>query len=291
MKEFEYFCPETVQEALSLANKYKDAKYIAGGTDVLVKMKHETNSPSILISVKRLKELSYVKTDKKTVSIGAITTIRELEKSDLINKGFICLYDALRQIGSVQIRNVATIGGNLCSSLPSADTAAPLLVLGAQVKITSCLTASIMPLSQFFVGPGRNSLKDQELLTEILIPRLPAGATTAYIKFGRRNAMEIALAGAAVFLQTEPKGKLCQNVRIALTTSAPTPVRATNAEAFLVGKELTPENIAATGMEALKDASPRDSYRSTAEYRRSIIPVLVKRAIQTTLQRGALLND
>ena len=155
MKKFDYLKPKTLEEVLSLLNQHgKKAALIAGGTDVIVMMKQKTMSPGVLISLRGIPGLDQIQYDG-TLRIGAMVTHRALEKSDLIRKEFSALADAVDALGSIQIRNVATIGGNVCTAAPSADTATPLLVLGAQVKIKSLKEEKIVSIEEFFMGPGK----------------------------------------------------------------------------------------------------------------------------------------
>jgi len=294
LREFEYYRPTSIEEAMEIKRDHSNhpAHYIAGGTDVLVNLRQNPDaSPSVLISLKNIPDATGIRLENGSLRISTFTTIRQLEKSDVVKERFTALHDAASQLGSVQVRNVATLGGNLCSSLPSADTAAPLLVMEAEAVIATRSSSKKVPLAEFFTGPGKNVLEDEELLLAVEIPEPSDDVYTSYVKHGRRRAMEIALAGAAVKLKLDQKKSTCEDIKLALSTSAPTPLISLRAQEYLIGKELTPANIEQAGLEALKDASPRDSYRTTAEYRRLVIPVLVKKAIMKAMQRGGVKNE
>ena len=288
IKPFEYLRPTSIKEAVILGKTYgAEAKYIAGGTDVIVGMKNNPQeSPRFLITLCYLQEkLNSFKVENGELIIGALTTHRELEKSALIKKDYQVLHDAVSKVGSVQIRNVGTIGGNICSSLPSADTASPLLALGAKLKVSGADGERIIPLEDFYLGPGQNILNKEDILTEIIVPAKSPLTAGAYNKLGRRGAMELAMAGAAVYLEMDKNLDLCLNARVALTTSAPVPMLAKQAAKELIGKQITPDSLAKAGKAAAQEASPRTSFRTTAEYRRDVIPVLVRRSGLTALER------
>jgi len=288
LKGFNYYRPKSKEEALDLLDKLTpEAKLMAGGTDVLVEFRSKGKSSANVISLKGLsEELSYIKEDESgNLRIGSLTTHRELEKNILIKNKYTVLHDAVSQVGSVQIRNVATIGGNICSSLPSADSAAPLLALKAKVNVVSKGGTRTIELEEFFIGPGKNMLNADEIVLEIVIPAIPSYSCGAYIKHTRREAMELPLAGVAVVIMINKDTNTCLDARIALTSSAPVPFRSKNAEKLMIGNIISEELMGRIGEAALLDASPRTSFRCTEEYRCSIIPVIVERAIMKSLSR------
>ncbi len=284
--QFNYFKPASVAEAVELSGKLAgDCGFMAGGTDVLVELRSRKATLGNIISLKEIKGLSYIHLNEAELLIGAMTTLRELETSSIIKEKFTVLHDAVQQIGSVQIRNVGTLGGNICSSLPSADSAAPLLVLEARLRITGPAGDKEIALKDFFTGPGKNVLLPSEVVREIVIPVPSRNAAAAYIKLGRRKAMEIPLLGAAVYLDFE-ENDICKEARVALTTMAPTPIRAPQAEAALVGGKVDESSLKLAGEQANLDACPRSSRRCSEEYRRKVLPVLVRRAGLTALERS-----
>lgn len=309
MKKFDYLTPKTLDEALSLLNQYgKQAKLIAGGTDVIVMMKQKTLSPDVLISLKGIPGLDQIQYDG-VLKIGPMASHRAIEKSELIRKEFSALSDAADVLGSIQIRNVATLAGNICTAAPSADTVTPLLVLGALLKVKSIKSERTIPIDQFFVGPGETLLQEGEILTEISIPKPLPNTGSAYWKLQRRQALDLPILGVSVLLSlnkatiacsdllctTSPISTVlhsfegeeleCKEIRIALGVAAPTPIRAKNAENLLRGKMISDELLEKVALTAAEEAKPRDSIRGEAWYRRDMIKVLVKRMAMKSMER------
>ncbi len=309
MKKFDYLKPSTLDEALTLLNQHgKKAALIAGGTDVIVMIKQKTMAPDVLISLRGIPGLDQIKFNG-SLSIGPMVTHRAIEKSDVIRKDFSALADATDFLGSVQIRNVATIGGNICTAAPSADTATPLLVLGTQVKIKGLKEERTIPIEEFFKGPGETVLKAGELIKELIIPKPQPNTGSAYYKLQRRLALDLPILGVSVLLSldknkvtcsdmlctTSPISSIlhrmeadeivCKEVRIALGVAAPTPMRTVKAEALLRGKKLSDELLEEVAETAAKEAQPRDTARGEAWYRRDMIRVLVKRMAMKSIER------
>jgi carbon-monoxide dehydrogenase medium subunit len=309
MKQFDYLKPKTLEEALSLLNQHgKKAKLIAGGTDVIVMIKQKTLSPDVLISLQGIPGLDQIQMDG-TLRIGAMVTHRALEKSELIRKEFSALADAVDCLGSIQIRNVATIGGNICTAAPSADTATPLLVLKAQVKMKSLSEERMVPIEEFFTAPGETVLKKGEVVTELIVPKPPPNTGSAYWKHQRRLALDLPILGVSTLLTlnkkvvscsdllctTSPISSIlhameedeltCNEVRIALGVAAPMPIRAIKAENLLRGKKVSDELLEEVAQTAAQEAQPRDTIRGEAWYRRDMIKVLVKRMAMKSIER------
>ena len=287
LPRFEYHTPATIPEALDQISQYrKKGKIIAGGTDLLLSMKKRDVMPEHLINLKGIDSLKGITYDETSgVKIGALTTIGDIERAEVIRGKFLMLWDAVKVMASQQIRNLGTIGGNLCNAAPSADTAPPLIALGASLKLTGPVNVRIVEAEDFFRGPGQTILKPDEILTEILIPNLPENSGGAYIKLMRRNAVDLALVGAAVFLRLDTNGKTCREARVSLGAVAPTPMRATTAESVLLHKDLDDDLIAEAGKKASQDAKPIDDIRASKTYRTEMIKILTKRAITTACQR------
>ena len=309
MKKFNYLKPKTLEEALSLLNQQgKKAKLIAGGTDVIVLIKQKTMAPDILISLRGIPGLDQIQYNG-TLRIGALVTHRAIEKSEVIRKEFSALSDAADVLGSIQIRNVATIGGNICTAAPSADTATPLLVLGTQVKIKSLKEEKTVPIEEFFTGPGETILKKGEIVTELVMPKPLPHTGSAYWKLQRRLALDLPILGVSTLLSLD-KGTIscsdmlctaspissilhtmeqdelvCKEVRIALGVAAPTPIRALKAESLLRGKKISDELLEEVAETAVKEAQPRDTIRGEAWYRSDMIRVLVKRMVMKSIER------
>jgi len=288
MKNFSYLMPETIDEAISLLESHGEkAGYIAGGTDVMVKIKEGNLSPEYLVSLKHIPAMNDLSLDRENgeLHIGALTTHRMLEKSSLIRLQYPILHDAVINIGSVQIRNVATIGGNLVNAVPSADGAIPLIAMDARVRFRGPRGEQTEDLIKFFLGPGRNILEHGEILTEIIIPPLLPRSGSAYIKFGRRAAMELPLLGVGVLLSLDEDMKHCARARICLGVAAPTPLRALEAEKFLSGKVVDEKTLAEAGRIAGDESKVRDSIRGVAWYRKEMVNVQVKRMGMKCLER------
>lgn len=277
MRTFQYLKPASLAEALELLNAHKDnAKVIAGGTDLMIQWKKKLLSPDYLISLRNVPELNFIDFDG-TLRIGSATTHRSLELSPEIRKWFPVISDAVSGLGSVQVRNSATIGGNLCNAAPSADTAPPMLVLEAQVKIVSSGGEKTVPIEGFFKGPGRTVLQPGEIVSEFSIPQPLPRTGMAYTKHTRRKAMDLPILGVAVLLSFNDDLSTCEKARIALGVASPTPMRARKAEEFLQGKSISEQVLAEAGEMAAAEASPRTTIRGSEWYRRDMIRVLVKR--------------
>ncbi len=315
MKKFDYLKPKSLEEAFSLLNQYGEkAKLIAGGTDVIVMIKQKKISPDVLISLSDIPSMDQIEYNE-ILKIGAMVTHRAIEKSKLIRSEFSALSDAVDVLGSVQIRNVATIGGNICNAAPSADTAPPLLSLGAKVKLRCFNSERIIPIEEFFKGPGETVLKEGEILTEILIPKPLPYTGSAYWKHQRRQALDLPIIGVSVLLSLdkptasfagllhtessisnilnslERDEVFCKEVRIAIGVAAPTPIRAIQAENLLRGKRISDELIAEVSEMAAKEAQPRDTLRGEAWYRREMIRVLVRRMALRCIERILIPKD
>lgn len=275
----EYYAPKSLEEAISLLGQYREkAKIVSGGTDFLMKLKQKQAVPDCLISLGDICELNYIKDDgTKGLRIGALTTIGDIANSSLIRDKFSILAQAASMLGTPSIRNQATIGGNLCNAAPSADTAPPLLVLEAKVKLVGKDGEKVIPIQNFFVGPGQTMLEHGQILTEIQIPNLQPNNRGAYLKQTRRQGSDLAVVGVAVLVVME--GEVLKDVRIALGAVAPTPIRSKKAEGILRGKKLNDKLLEESSQAASSDSKPIDDLRGSADYRRKLVTVLTKRAI------------
>jgi len=312
LKVKEYYRVKSTQEAINLKRQYGEkAMYIAGGTDVIVGIKNKKWNPEVLISLNEIPGLSYIKEENGYIKIGALTTHRQIEKSPLIERKVKALMDAVKNLGSVQIRNVATIGGNLCNAAPSADTAPPLLVHNAMINLEGPEGQRSLPLEEFFLGPGKTSKKEEELLIEITIPVPPKTAKSAYWKHTRRSALELPIIGVALYLDVElgDYGRLqkvfdspdltwddglralneseifCKELRLALGVAAPIPLKIKDLDGIVKGKRLNDQVFSEVIELALQKAQVRDSWRGAAWYRKEMIRVLTKRLVLICLRR------
>lgn len=283
LKEFNYLTPQTVAEAASLLGKHKEqAKLIAGGTDLLVMMKDRTITPKYIIDIKPISALDYIKWDEREgLSIGALTKISTIINSDVIKEKCFSLHEAAVAFGTTQVRNMATIGGNICRSSPSADMVPPLMVFDAKVKLVGPEGEREVPLEKFFTGPGENVLRN-EILTEIKVPPQKKPCGTAFKKLGR-SSEDLAKANCAVKIVVT--GGKCEDVSIALGAVAPTPIRAKKVEQALKGKEANKENIEKAAELVKEDIAPITDVRSNVEYRTYISQILIKRLINEAIKR------
>ncbi len=278
----EYFKPASVMEVVKLLTKYAEkARLIAGGTDILVEKEPQIEA---LIDVTGL-GLDYIKSDGEGVRVGATTTFADIEASPALGKSpYSILAQAAHQMGTPQIRNVATIGGNICSAVPSADSAPPLLALDATISISGPAGERSMDIANFFLDVRRNALKRGELLTEIQLPAFPTRTETVFMKKGRVAAADLAVVNVAIRLTMTADG-ICQEVHIALGAVAPTPVRAKEAEAMLQGKKPQDELLRKVAEQASQEIKPISDVRGSAEYRRTLSRVLVERALKEVVAR------
>jgi carbon-monoxide dehydrogenase medium subunit len=280
---FNYYRAKTEAEALSLLGELQDkAVLIAGGTDFL--SARCAQRIENLVDISGIKELSYIRNETGTVKIGALTTHSQVSTSDVTKKEAFVLADAETAIGTVEIRNRGTIGGNICNASPCADTVPPLMVLDSRVKISSKKGERVVPIDQFFVGPGKTILEPHELLTEIQIP-LNVEGNSCFMKLGRRNAFNLSVVCVAAFVAVED-GRF-STVRIALGSVAPTPIRAKKAERFLVGKELSRDCIDEAADIVKDDIKPITDVRGTVEYRTEMSKAFTRRVLVKAVQQTA----
>jgi carbon-monoxide dehydrogenase medium subunit len=283
LPKFHYLAPTTLNEALSLLSEYKGrAKVIAGGTDLVPKLKRrEIRAPEYVIDLKGIPGLDEIKYDASGLNLGALVTIGMVESSAKIQQGFGILAQAARSMASPQVRNRGTITGNICNAVPSADSAPPLLTLGARLRLISQKGERVVNIEDFFTGPGQTALGDDEILREIQIADMPPNGKGVYLKLTPRRAMDLAIVGVAVIVV--PEDGICKDVRIALGAVAPTPIRAKKAEAILKGQRPDDALIEKAAQAAAGQSSPIDDHRASAEYRRDMVEVLVKRAIKQAI--------
>ncbi|MFQ5857244.1 MAG: FAD binding domain-containing protein [Anaerolineae bacterium] len=284
LRDFEYLAPSTVDEALALLSR-EGAKPLAGGTDLLIYMRAGIAVPKYLVDLTSL-GLRYVREEAGVIKIGAMTTFAELLDSEVVRRGLPCLAEAIAQIGGVQCRNMATIGGNLCSAVPSADSAPPLLVRDARATIAGHNGERVLALEHFFAGPKKTDLKADEILVEIQVPVLPPRTGTSFLKLGRRKALTLAIVNAAALLSLDADGRTIESARIALGAVAPTPLRARQAESILMGRGISASLIDEAAAAAADETQPISDLRATATYRRAVSRVLVKRALLHAWRRA-----
>jgi carbon-monoxide dehydrogenase medium subunit len=278
---FEFYQPATLQEASRLLKENgPGGRFLAGGTDLVIAMKEKGLLPRYIVDLKRVPNLKGIRENGDgSITLGALTTMYEIETSPLIKKKFHFLAQSAAEVGSIQIRNRATIGGNMANATPSADTAPALIALNASVKIASGAGERSISLEEFFKGPGQTVMSADEILTEIIIPKTDPRLVGEYIKFSPREMMDLAYVGVAVAYNFGAKDNKCDAVRIVLGAVAPTPIRAKRAEAALEGKTLSEALAETVGDIAAEEAKPISDVRSSADYRRAMVSVMTKRAL------------
>ncbi len=278
-----YHKPRSLDEALKLLNELEDAKVIAGGTDLIVDIKTGgIKPPKNLVDITFIDELKHIHVDSKSIRIGAATTLQEILESNVLKEQIPVLVEAVSSMGSWHLRNMATIGGNLCNASPAADTAPPLLVLNAEVKLNSVDGERTVPLMKFFTGPKQTVLKPNELMTEIIIPKPPENSGMKFIKLGRRNAHTLSIVAVAALVKVEDER--FGDVRIALNAVAPTPIRALKTEKALIGENVSIEVIEEKVKLVAEEVNPITDVRASAEYRREMSVVLTRDAIIESLK-------
>ncbi|UCF61417.1 MAG: xanthine dehydrogenase family protein subunit M [Anaerolineaceae bacterium] len=284
MNRFDYLSPRNLAEALQMLSVRPEAIPLAGGTDILVQMKERSRHIEALLSLKRVPELHQYSLNG-TLTLGSALTVGQIAAKQEIQRDYTALAIGSGLIGSVQIRNMATLGGNLCNAAPSADTAPPLLVLGAEVVIASHQGERVVPLETFFLEPGRTILQPTELVKEIVLSKSHTRTGSFYIRHTPRAGMDIAVVGvaAAITLNTN---EIILNARLALGAAAPVPMRAVQAEALLPGHRLTDELLREVGKTASQEAEPIDDLRASAEYRRHLVNILTQRALRGAMAKA-----
>jgi len=282
--EFKYYEPETLSEAVELLDKLgPEAKILAGGTDLLVQIKMGTIRPKYIVNIKKIKDLYGIRDGGDKLIIGALTKLREIERNSIVKERFYALYEAVKSMAGVQIRNMATIGGNLCNASPAADTAPPLIVYNAELVIYGPNGYRRVRVEEFFKGPKKTVLKHNEILTHIEIPYESRKHGSAFIKIAR-VAMDLAKVNVAAKLVVDDHDNIV-DVAIALGSVAPTPVRARSVESVLRGKKFSEREVWEAAKLVVNDISPITDVRSTAEYRRWVSRVITYDALIKSYER------
>jgi aerobic carbon-monoxide dehydrogenase medium subunit len=282
MRKFDFYKPQSLQELWELKSKIPNSRFIAGGSDVMVKLRKGISSPQALISLRSIPELKNISVGDH-IRIGAATSISELTENADLKRLVPVLVQAAGRIGGTQIRNVATVGGNIGNCSPCADTAPALLVLEASAVVQSANERRIVPIHEFFKGPGQSCLTSYEICAELQIDIPCPQAKAIFMKKGRVQ-LDLALASVAVLLEMD--GKICRKARIAAGSVAPTPLRLFEAEKVLENNEITEEIIREAQRLAMEGVSPISDVRCSADYRRKIVGAYVKKAIHTLMNGG-----
>ena len=285
MKDFEYFEPATLDDALALLERYRGSgSLFAGGTDLLVQMKEHVRQPAQLINIKKIPGMDdFVFDAKSGLRLGALVTTRQVETSPITQRHYAGLARAATDFASIQVRHRATVVGNVCRASPSADTLPPLIADGAVLRIRGAAGERRLAVQDFCTGPGRTVLGADEIVTHIEIPAPLPRTGKAYLKHGRRAQMELATVGAAARITLDADGSVV-DLGLVLAAVAPTPLRAVRAEALLRGRRPTPALLAVAAEAAGDEARPIGDVRGSADYRREMVRVLTKRALEQALQ-------
>jgi len=283
METFEYINPKRLDDVIDALNTYDNPFLLAGGTDLLVGMKYNSIKPDCVIDIKEIPGMSTFESDSQW-RFGALTTIREVELSEQLKTTMPFLNQTATALGSVQIRNRATIGGNLCNANPCSNFGAMFLAMDARLIIVSKNGERQMALTDFFKGPGQTALKKGEILTQIILPEDAANAKGVFLKHNAGKSNDLGLVNIAITLHKDANTNACKKIAIAMGAVAPTPMRAKQAEAILTDKTLTPELIEKAARQASKEAKPISDFRASADYRRNLITAMVAKGIHTLIK-------
>jgi aerobic carbon-monoxide dehydrogenase medium subunit len=281
MNRFEYLEAGTVPEAIALLGQHAGTRIVAGATDVLIRWRQGVWKPSYVLNIKRIPGLDGVSYRPEAgLSLGTLVSVRTLELHPLIREHYPALAQAAAAFAGVQIRHLATVGGNVCNASPAGDTLPALVAYGAECRLIGPEGERLMPLDGFLLGPGRTALQPGELLVELRLPPQLRNAGALYIKHSPRSAMDISAVGVAAVVALEKEDGACRDVRIALGAVAPTVIRASAAEALLRGQRLDDELLQQAARVAAQEARPIDDIRGTAQHRLAIVASLTRRTLQ-----------
>ena len=281
---FEYLRPKTIPEAIAMLQQHGDAaKILSGGQSLIPMMKLRLARPSILVDINRISGLSHVKEEDGCLKIGGLTREAELEASPLVRSKYPILADTTHVIADPQVRNLATVGGNLAHGDPANDHPATMVALGARVVANGPKGERVIPIEKFFLSLFTTALEPDEILTEIRVPIPPARSAGAYLKLERKVG-DFATAAVAVQMTFDEQGA-CQKAGIGLTNVGATPVKAQKAERFLLGKKLDDDAISQAAQLAADEAEPSEDLRGPVEYKKGLVKELAKRALQLTRER------
>lgn len=283
MINYDYYAPRSLAEAVQLlAQNNGSARLLAGGTDLIIQLKDGRARPGVVVDTKHIPELNLLElANEGTLRVGAAVPLSKIVAFPAVAAKFTMLHQGCALIGSLQIRNRATMGGNICNAAPSADSAPALVCLGAKAVVASAKGKRKVGLENFFKGPGQTILAGDEILVEVEIPAAPAFSGGCYLRHTPRQEMDIAAAGVGAFIVRAAAGGPCQTVKIVLGAVAPTPLPVPDVAADLAGKELTESVIGTAAEKAAAAASPISDTRASADYRRELVKVLTRRTLQS----------
>jgi aerobic carbon-monoxide dehydrogenase medium subunit len=286
VSRFEYHQPESLPDAVALAARFgEEASFLAGGTDLMVQIERGRVAPRHVVGLHRVPGLAGIEANGR-IALGARVTHRAIERAPALGGALRCLIEGAEVIGGHQVRNVATVGGNLANASPAADLVPCLLALDGMVRLVGPGGERELPVERFLLGPNRTARRPDELLTLVSLPALPAHSSSAFLKAGRRRAMEISVVCVAARLTLDASGERCLEARIALGAVAPTTVRAREAERTLEGRPVGGEAFARAAAAAQEACRPIDDVRASAAFRRHLVGVLVRRALDRCVERA-----
>jgi len=288
LPRFEYASPGSLAEVCALTHGIADGEVLllAGGTDAILQMRRRERTPRCVVGLKGVAELNFVREESDgSLCLGAMTTLQELLASPLVRTRYGILAGTASQIGGRELRNVATVGGNIAGALPCADMPPALMTLDAQIKLSSRQGERWVALEKFFPEFGRTSALEGEVLSAIRLPRAPANGAGVYLKYHDRASMDMTVVGVSAFVVRD--GDVVRDVRLAYANSAPTVFRAREAEAQLCDRSMSDEALDAVAEAASRESNPRSSWRANAEYRGKLIRALTKRAIREAWDKAA----
>ncbi len=280
MHSFDYEKPIDLKDALTLRKKWgNSSRLLLGGTDLLIAIDNGILTPEILIDLKGIKELNNLEETDSSVTIGAGVTYSDLINSPFIKKNYPAIWESSRLVASVGIRNVATLVGNICNAVPSAESSTPLLIRDAIVKISSIETVRSVPITEFFTGPRSTVVKENEIVTSVFVPAVKTGFGESYVKLGRYRGQDIAQAAVSVHVDSH------LNYRIAYAAVGPVPLRIPDAESLLKGKDLSPELLKKAEELIINTISPITDIRASKEYRIHMCQIMFEKAITVSISR------
>jgi xanthine dehydrogenase FAD-binding subunit len=290
LPKFEYVGPRSLAEACALiaGTSREEVMLLAGGTDAILQMRRRERVPRRVIGLKGVADLEFVREQADgSLAIGAMTRLQTLLSAPAITRGYDLLRETSAQIGGIELRNVATIGGNIAGALPCADLPPALMTLGARIKLSSQRGDRWVPLEAFFPEFGRTVAADDELVAVISLPPPAPNSGGTYLKFHDRHSMDMTVVGVSAFVVLDDQGRRFRDLRLAYANGAPIVFRARRAEAVLRGQALTEEGLDAAAEAACAESSPRTSWRANGEYRLALIRALTKRAVRLAWEKAS----
>jgi carbon-monoxide dehydrogenase medium subunit len=286
MHDFQYATPQSLNEALKLLGRRGGAALLAGGTDLIVKMRARRLRPGLVVDAKRIPELNVMKLDKSGLTLGAAVSCRRVYTDRKVARMFPALAESAALVGGIGIQGRASVGGNLCNAAPSADTVPALIVLGALAQIRGPRGSRKLPVEEFCTGPGKNALKPGELLVSLKIPKPARNAGAFFLRFIPRNEMDIAIVNAAAAVELDSAGRTFKSARISVGAAAPVPLLVREAGACLAGRPVNDKCIQEAAKLAAATVRPITDMRGTIEYRRDLAAVLAARALRGAIKRA-----